>query len=115
MRPAAANPEDPALAAVRAQGRAAMDANGAYLERRARERARGASGRQFSVADLYLYMLTGLAVLHRGRLPARRRARASAHYERVGARPAVVRARELDDLDERQIRYHPELRAGQPI
>jgi len=38
-----------------------------------------------------------------------------AHYARVGKRPAVVRSRELDDLDERQLRYHPELRAGRPI
>ena len=39
----------------------------------------------------------------------------AAHYERVGARPAIARARELDDLDERLLRYHPELRAGKPV
>ena len=39
----------------------------------------------------------------------------AAHYERVGARPAIARTRELDDLDERLLRYHPELRAGKPV
>ena len=38
-----------------------------------------------------------------------------AHYARVGARPAIARARALDDLDEHQIRYHPELRGGTPV
>jgi hypothetical protein len=33
----------------------------------------------------------------------------------VGALPGVARARELDDLDERLKRYHPELRGGQPL
>jgi glutathione S-transferase len=113
MRPAAANPEDPALAAVRAQGRAAMDANGAYLEA---ELAKGpwCLGEEFSVADLYLYMLTGWQHYVEGGYQLGGE-RVKAHYERVAARPAVVRARELDDLDERQIRYHPELRGGQPI
>ena len=40
--------------------------------------------------------------------------RVRAHYARVGARPAVAHSRELDDLDERQLRHHPELRAGRP-
>ena len=38
-----------------------------------------------------------------------------AHYARVGARPAIARARALDDLDERQLRRHPELRGGKPV
>ena len=38
-----------------------------------------------------------------------------AHFERVGARPAIVRARELDDLTPDFQRNHPELRGGQPI
>ena len=37
------------------------------------------------------------------------------HFAHVGARPAIARARELDDLDERLLRHHPELRAGRPI
>jgi len=39
----------------------------------------------------------------------------AAHYARVGAQPAISRARDLEDLDERLIRRHPELRAGKPI
>ena len=113
MRTPAATPEEPALAAIRAQGRVAMDAHGAYLER---ELARGpwCLGEDFSVADLYLYMLTGWQHYIEGgyQLGCER---VRAHYERVGARPAVVLARALDDLDERQLRHHPELRAGQPI
>ena len=37
------------------------------------------------------------------------------HYARVGERPAIARARELDDLDERLLRHHPELRGGRPM
>jgi hypothetical protein len=33
----------------------------------------------------------------------------------VGARPAIARARELDDLDERLLRHHPELRGGKRV
>jgi glutathione S-transferase len=113
MRSAAANAEEPALAEIRAQGRAAMDRHGAYLER---ELAHGpwCLGERFSVADLYLYMLTGWQSYIAGGYQLGGE-NVRAHYERVGARPAVARARELDDLDERQLRYHPELRAGVPV
>jgi glutathione S-transferase len=107
------DPGDPANAELRVSGRASMDAHGAYLER---ELASGpwCLGRTFSVADLYLYMLVGWESYVRGgyRLGGER---VRAHYERVGGRPAVVRSRALDDLDERLLRYHPELRAGQPV
>jgi len=66
----------------------------------------------FSVADLYLYMLKGWESYGEARLGG---AAVEAHYARVGARPAVARARELDDLDERLLRHHPELRAGTRI
>ena len=58
MRSPSSEPEEAALAALRSQGRAQMDVHGAYLER---ELAKGpwCLGEQFSVADLYLYMLTG--------------------------------------------------------
>jgi glutathione S-transferase len=113
MRSPASDPEEAALAALREQGRAQMDAYGAYLEH---ELARGpwCLGERFSVADLYLYMLTGWQWYIAGGYQLGGE-NVRAHYERVGARPAVVRARELDDLDEHQIRYHPQLRAGQPI
>ncbi len=73
------------------------------------------NGRErFSVADVYLYMLTGwqnynedgTRLGHHG---------VQAHYARVGARPAIARTRALDDLDERLLRHHPELRGGKPI
>ena len=106
-------PEPEADATIRARGREQMDAHGAYLER---ELARGpwCLGETFSVADLYLYMLVGWENYVRGgyRLGGER---VRAHYQRVGGRPAVARSRELDDLDERQLRYHPELRAGKPV
>ena len=44
-----------------------------------------------------------------------RAAPVEAYFRRVGARPAVARARELDDLDDELQRHHPELRAGMPI
>ncbi|MDP9256177.1 MAG: glutathione S-transferase family protein [Actinomycetota bacterium] len=110
---ASADPEPEAEAAIRARGRAQMDSHGSYLER---ELARGpwCLRETFSVADLYLYMLVGWASYIKGGYELGGE-RVREHYERVGARPAVVRSRQLDDLDERQQRHHPELRAGQPI
>ena len=68
----------------------------------------------FSVADIYLYMLKGWEAYHEDGLrlggPA-----LDAHYTRVGARPGVARARELDDLDERLLRLNPDMRGGQPL
>ena len=69
-------------------------------------------GETFSVADIYLYMLKGWESYGEARLGG---PTLEAHFERVGARPAVERARELDDLDARLLRHHPELRAGTPI
>ena len=37
------------------------------------------------------------------------------HFARVGARPAIARARELDDLKPDFSRNHPDLRGGEPI
>jgi glutathione S-transferase len=90
-----------------------MDAHGGYLER---QLAHGpwCLGETFSVADLYLYMLVGWENYIEGGYQLGGE-RVREHYRRVGERPAVVRSRELDDLDERQLRYHPELRAGQPV
>jgi glutathione S-transferase len=98
--------------AVREHGRERMDAHGAYLER---ELATGpwCLGPQFSVADLYLYMLVGWQHYADGYELGGAHVRD--HYRRVGERPAVARTRALDDLDERQLRYHPKLRAGKPI
>jgi glutathione S-transferase len=70
-------------------------------------------GDRFSLADIYLYMLVGWRSFYGEGLL--RGATVQAHFERVGARPAIVRTRELDDLDPNFQRYHPELRAGQPV
>lgn len=113
MKSPATDPEPEPEAALRARGREQMDAHGAYLER---ELARGpwCLGETFSVADLYLYMLVGWeSYIPGGYQLGGEHVRA--HYERVGARPAVARTRELDDLDERLLRHHPELRAGRPV
>jgi glutathione S-transferase len=70
-------------------------------------------GDRFSLADIYLYMLIGWRSFYGPHLL--RSAPVEAYYARVGARPAIVRTRELDDLKEDLTRFHPELRAGQPI
>jgi glutathione S-transferase len=113
MKSPVTEPEEAANAETRARGREQMDNHGAYLER---ELAHGpwCLGKTFSVADMYLYMLVGWqSYIPGGYQLGGERVRE--HYRRVGERPSVVRARELDDLDERLIRYHPQLRAGQPI
>jgi glutathione S-transferase len=98
---------------VRRKGRERLDAIGAYLERELTG-ATWCLGDQYSVADIYLYMLVGWqSYVHGGYVlggPA-----VQSHYERVGARPAVARARELDDLDECLQRRHPELRGDKPL
>jgi glutathione S-transferase len=89
-----------------------LDAHGRYLE----AELAGSTwclGEEFSVADIYLYMLKGWENYSDGYVLGG--AALAAHYERVGARPAIARTREFDDLDERLIRYHPELRGGMSI
>lgn len=104
--------DDPAgYEGIGRRGRAKLAAHGAYLERELAGR-RWCLGGAFSVADLYLYMLKGWESYGDSVLGGEALA---AHYARVGARPAVARARELDDLDERLQRHHPELRGGKPI
>jgi glutathione S-transferase len=93
------------------RGLAKLRRYGAYLESELAGRT-WCLGHTFSVADIYLYMLKGWESYGEARLggPV-----LEAHFARVGARPAVQRARELDDLDARLLRHHPELRAGKPI
>ena len=105
--------DDPAgYEGIRLKGRQKLDAQGAYLERELAGR-RWCLGEEFSVADIYLYMLKGWESYSDGYTLGGEHL--AAHYERVGARPAIARTRELDDLDERLLRYHPELRAGVPV
>ncbi len=99
--------------AVERAGRVRLAAVGAYLDSQLEGRE-WCLGDRFSVADVYLYMLTGWQsynpdATELGSGPVQE------HYARVGARPAIARTRELDDLDERLQRHHPELRAGKPI
>jgi glutathione S-transferase len=98
---------------IRRKGREQLDALGRYLDAELAGRE-WCLGDRFSVADIYLYMLVGWQSYVEGGYvlggdPVQ------SHYARVGARPGIARARELDDLDERLIRYHPELRGGKPI
>ena len=98
---------------VRRKGRVKLDAIGAYLERELIG-ATWCLGDRYSVADIYLYMLVGWQSYVDGGYvlgcPA-----VQSHYARVGARPAVARARELDDLDERLQCHHPLLRGGKQL
>jgi glutathione S-transferase len=94
------------------EGRRKLDAHGAYLEAELAGRT-WCLGEQFSVADIYLYMLKGWENYTDGTVLGGDAL--AAHYARVGARPAIARTRELDDLDERMIRHHPELRAGKSV
>jgi glutathione S-transferase len=93
------------------RGRETLAAHGRYLEAELSGRTWCLDG-TFCVADIYLYMLKGWESYGDAVLGGEH---VEAHFARVGARPAVARARELDDLDERLLRHHPELRAGKPI
>jgi glutathione S-transferase len=106
--------DDPAAhASIGHKGREKLAAIGAYLESEL-------SGNtwcledSYSVADIYLYMLVGWQSYVEGGYTLGGAA-LQAHYERVGARPAIAHARRLDDLDERLQRLHPELRGGKAI
>jgi glutathione S-transferase len=97
---------------IRHKGIEKLEAAGAYLE----QELTGATwcvGDAFSVADIYLYMLKGWESYAEGYSLGGEAV--AAHYERVGARPAIARTRSLDDLDETFQRHHPDLRAGKPF
>jgi glutathione S-transferase len=106
--------DDPAgIPAIERKGRERIAAVGAYLEGQLAGRD-WCLGERFSVADIYLYMLTGWQSYNAdGTLLGGENVQA--HFARVGARSAIARTRELDDLDERLQRHHPELRGGKPI
>lgn len=94
---------------VHAKGMEELAQVGEVLEAELAGREWCAGGR-YTVADIYLYMLVGWQHYMPG-LRIGGDAVAS-HYARVGSRPAIARTRDLDDLDERQLRRHPELRGG---
>ena len=103
---------DHAKAGIREQGLAKMAEHGAYLERELTGR-RYCLGDRFSLADVYLYMLVGWQFYMPDFTIGGEAVQA--HFARVGARPAIARARELDDLDERFARHNPTMRGGKPV
>lgn len=109
--PAFVAQDEAAHEAVVATGLEKLAAVGDYLETQLADR-RWLVGDAFSVADIYLYMLKGWESY--GSPPLGGEA-VDAHFSRVGARPAIARARQLDDLDERLLRHNPTLRGGVPI
>ena len=97
---------------VRARGFEDLERVGAFLEQELEGRT-WCLGDRYSVADIYLYMLVGWQHYKPGLLVGGDAVQA--HYARVGVRPAIARARELDDLDGQLLRHHPELRGGVPV
>ncbi len=97
---------------VRAKGLEDLAGVGDFLEAELEGRT-WCLGERYSVADIYLYMLVGWQHYKPGLLVGGDAVQG--HYARVGARPAIARARELDDLDERLLRHHPELRGGKQV
>jgi glutathione S-transferase len=86
---------------VRARSREALTDAGTYLERELAGKD-WCLGENFSVADLYAYMLVGWANYFPD-LPIGGPV-VSAHFARVGDRPCVARVREAENLDERLLR-----------
>jgi len=103
---------DERTAGVRAKGYEELEEIGAKLEAELRGRT-WCLGERYTVADIYLYMLVGWQAYRPGLVIGGEAVQG--HYARVGERPAIARARELDDLDERLLRHHPELRGGRPM
>ena len=112
MAPRFISTDESAAAGIRERGLSAMAQHGAYLDEQLSGRE-WCLGDRFTVADVYLYMLVGwqsfVDDVQVGGDPVQD------HFRRVGARPAIARARELDDLTEDFQRNHPELRGGKPI
>ena len=87
--------DESAAPGIREKGLVAMAQHGQYLDGQLEGRE-WCIGDRFTVADIYLYMLVGwqsfVDDVQVGGAPVQE------HFERVGARPAIARARELDDL-----------------
>lgn len=112
MVPTTITPETSVWPSIEARAREVMARNGTHVEAWLADHEWLAGDRP-GVSDIYLYMLVGWGSYYED-LPLGG-ANLADLCARVGALPGVVRARELDDLDERLIRFHPELRGGEPI
>jgi glutathione S-transferase len=112
MMPSFLTTDEAGADGVRSKGLSAMAQHGAYLDTQLEGRE-WCIGDQFTIADIYLYMLVGwqsfVDDVQIGGAPVQE------HFARVGARPAIARARELDDLKPDFSRNHPDLRGGEPI
>lgn len=107
--PAALTDDEAGYGGIRARGLEELGEIGEYLESELAGRP-WCCGDRYTVADIYLYMLKGWESYADGFVLGG--PHLAAHFARVGARPAIARTRELDDLDERFQRHHPALRAG---
>lgn len=112
MIPQFLSTDESAVVGIRERGVVNMAKHGEYLENELTGRE-WCLGDRFSVADIYLYMLVGWQSSVDDILVGDNAVQS--HFQRVGARAAIARARELDDLDDTLARIHPELRGGESI
>ena len=112
MMPSFLTTDESGADGVRSKGLSAMAQHGAYLDTQLEGRE-WCIGDQFTIADIYLYMLVGwqsfVDDVQVGGAPVQE------HSARVGARPAIARTRELDDLKPDFMRNHPDMRGGEKI
>ena len=109
MMPSFMTTDESGAVGIRERGITNMAKHGAYLDTQLAGKE-WCLGDQFTVADIYLYMLVGwqsfVDDVQVGGAPVQD------HFVRVAARPAIARARELDDLTPDFQRNHPDMRGG---
>ncbi len=112
MMPSSLSTDESAAPGIRERGISNMAKYGDYLDGQLKDRE-WCLGDQFTVADIYLYMLVGwqsfVDDVQVGGAPVQE------HFKRVSDRPAIARARELDDLTPDFQRNHPDMRGGELI
>ncbi|MSO46796.1 MAG: glutathione S-transferase family protein [Thermoleophilia bacterium] len=112
MMPSFMTTEESGAIGIRQRGITNMAKHGAYLDGQLMGKE-WCLGDQFTIADIYLYMLVGwqsfVDDVQVGGAPVQE------HFARVGARPAIARARELDDLTPDFQRNHSDMRGGELI
>jgi glutathione S-transferase len=112
MMPGSMTTDESGGVGIRQRGITNMAKHGAYLDTQLAGKE-WCLGDQFTVADIYLYMLVGwqsfVDDVQVGGAPVQD------HFARVAARPAIARARELDDLTPDFQRNHPDMRGGELI